>query len=153
MTPATRSVLAVRVLLGGIGVMAIGYGVLRIFTDAKDTKPIALARWLIATLLVHDVVIAPVVIGLGWLLARLVPGRLRRYLQAILICGGLVSAVGVWLIWRHGRTSSPALALLRQNYAANLVLLLAAIVVVGLAGYALEVGRASRRKSRPPADQ
>ena len=44
-----------------------------IFTDAKDTKPLALGKWLIGSLLVHDLIIAPVVIGIGWLLSRFVP--------------------------------------------------------------------------------
>jgi hypothetical protein len=143
----------IRLALGVLGVGAIGYGILRIFTDAKDTKPLALLKWLIGSLLVHDAIIAPVVIGVGWLLARFVPDRARRYLQAGLICGGLISAVGVLLIWRQGTSSAAALALLQQNYLLNLLILLALVALACLAGYAAEVSRSKRTNTRSPADQ
>lgn len=149
----TRSTSLLRGSLGAVGVFAIGYGVLRIFTDAKDTKPLALAKWLIGSLIVHDAIIAPVVIGVGWLLARTVPPRARRYLQAGLVTGGLIAAVGVILIRRQGRTSSPTLALLRQNYTLNLLLLLAIVAVVTAGAYAVEVWRTNRTNTRSPADQ
>lgn len=141
-----------RILLGTVGLAAIGYGALRILTDAKDTKPIALAKWLIGSLLVHDLLIAPVVIGIGWLLARFVPARARAFVQAGLVTGGLVCAVGVLLIWRQGKTSARSLALLQQDYAANLLVLLAIIALVTVTCYLISVSRASRRNTRPPAD-
>ncbi|HEX2901903.1 MAG TPA: hypothetical protein VHO01_00485 [Jatrophihabitans sp.] len=151
--PVDRSSLAMRLGLGVLGVLAIVYGGVRILTDAKDTKPWALARWLIGSLLVHDVLIAPVVIGLGWLLNRLVPGRVRGYLQATLICAGLVSAVGLWLIYRQGKYGARSLALLQQNYLANLVILLAIIALAGVACYTIAALRTRRTKTRSPADQ
>lgn len=141
-----------RILLGAIGVTAIGYGVLRILTDAKDTKPIALGKWLIGSLLVHDLLIAPVVLGIGWLLARFVPSGARVFVQAGLVTGGLVSAVGVLLIWRQGKSSARSLALLQQNYTMNLLVLLVIIAVVAAAGYLISRSRLSRRNVRPPAD-
>lgn len=143
---------ALRIVLGTIGVAAIGYGALRILTDSKDTKPLALAKWLLGSLLVHDLLIAPVVIGIGWLLARFVPPRARAFVQAGLVTGGLVGALGVLLIWRQGKSSARSLALLQQNYAANLLVLLAIIAAVTAACYLTSVSRASRRNTRPPAD-
>ncbi|HEU5268872.1 MAG TPA: hypothetical protein VFU36_03040 [Jatrophihabitans sp.] len=157
--PAT-SVSRGRLLIGAIGTAMLGYGVVRIFTDAKDTKPVALAKWLLAALLVHDVLIAPAVLGVGWLLVRFVPPRARRYLQAGLICGGLVSALGVLLIWRQGKVGAASLALLQQDYRRNLLILLALVAAGCLAGYLAELFRLSERlrwpnwrKTRPPADQ
>ena len=150
-----------RLLIGAAGAGLLGYGIVRIFTDAKDTKPAALLRWLVGALLVHDLLIAPVVIGIGWLLARYVPPRARRYLQAGLICGGLVSAYGVLLIWRQG-TVAPSLALLRQNYLRNLLILLGIVAVGCLIGYLVErvrtvhsaePARPNWRNTRPPVDQ
>ena len=153
---AASSVSRGRLLIGAIGAGLLGYGILRILTDAKDTKPVALAKWLLAAVLVHDVLIAPVVIGIGWLLARFVPARARRYLQAGLICGGLVSALGVLLIWRQGKTGAASLALLQQDYRRNLLILLAVVAAGCLAGYLAELFRLrwpNWRKTRPPADQ
>lgn len=151
----------IRIALGVLGIGAIGYGALRILTDAKDTHPLALVRWLIGSLLVHDIVIAPVVLGVGWLLGRLVPGRPRAFVQAGLVTGGLISALGVLLIWRQGKTSARSLALLQQDYALNLLVLLA-IVAAGTVLCYLVFGRGagpavrsrpSRTNTRPPEDQ
>ncbi|MGI8667686.1 MAG: hypothetical protein ACR2N4_16950 [Jatrophihabitans sp.] len=149
----SRSTRVLRVSLGAVGVAAIGYGAVRILTDAKDTKPLALIKWLIGALLVHDVLIAPVVIGIGWLLARYVPDRARAFVQAGLVTGGLISAIGVLLIWRQGKTSARSLALLQQNYLGNLLLLLAIVAACYLACYLISVSRSNRTNTRPPADQ
>lgn len=159
---ARTKVSAGRLLIGALGVGMLGYGIVRIFTDAKDTKPVSLAKWLIGALLVHDLLIAPVVIGLGWLLARYVPPRARRYLQAGLIAGGLVSSLGVLLIWRQDKYGAASLALLQQDYRRNLLILLAIVAGGSLGGYLVEVSRPFRpaipfrlnwRNTRPPADQ
>lgn len=142
-----------RLLIGALGVGLMGYGIVRILTDAKDTKPVSLLKWLIGALLVHDLLIAPVVIGIGWLLARYVPPRARRHLQAGLIVGGLVSALGVLLIWRQGKYGAASLGLLQQDYRRNLLILLAAVAAASLAGYLIEVSRPNWRNTRPPADQ
>jgi hypothetical protein len=148
--PRTEPIL--RAVLGTIGVAAIGYGLLRILTDAKDTKPIALVKWLVGSLLVHDLLIAPVVVGIGWLLNRYLPPRAGAFVQAGLVTGGLVSALGVLLIWRQGKSSARSLALLQQNYLGNLLVLLAIIAAGTTACYLISVSRASRRNTRPPAD-
>ena len=159
---AAGNVPASRLLLGAVGIGLMGYGIVRILTDAKDTKPVSLVKWLIGALLVHDALIAPVVIGVGWLLARYVPPRARRYLQAGLVCGGLVSAVGVLMIWRQGKSGAASLALLQQDYRRNLLILLTIVALGSLAGYLIEATilsrtargfRPNRRNTRSPADQ
>ncbi|MEO6700188.1 MAG: hypothetical protein ABI140_02480 [Jatrophihabitantaceae bacterium] len=142
-----------RMALGGIGILVIGYGVLRLLTDAKDTKPSELVVWLVGSLLVHDAIIAPLVIGIGWLLSRYVPDRARAFVQAGLVTGGLISAIGVLLIWRQGKTSARSLALLQQNYLAHLLVLLAIVAAGTLGCYLIAVSRSNRTKARPPADQ
>lgn len=149
----TRSIRAVRIGLGVIGIGGILYGIARILTDSKDTKPLALLKWLIGALLLHDVIIAPVVIGIGWLLARYVPDRARAFVQGGLVTGGLISSIGVLLIWRQGKTSANSLSLLQQDYAAHLLLLLAIVAVVTLGCYLISVSRSKRTKTLPPASQ
>jgi hypothetical protein len=149
----TAGLAALRIALAAVGVLAIGYGALRMLTDSKDTHPPEVLTWLIGSLLVHDLVIAPVVIGIGWLLARSVPARARAFVQAGLVTAGLTSAVGLLLIWRQGKYSASSLALLRQDYAANLLVLLAMIALGTLACYLISVARSNRRNTLPPADQ
>ena len=153
--PVAASHRADRVLrwtLGAAGVAAIGYGALRILEQSRYTHPSKLLIWLIGALLVHDAIIAPIVIGLGALLTRVVPGRARGYLQGGLVVAGLVSVVAVVEINRRNKTASPALALLRQNYLTNLVVLVLAITLVTVVAYLISVVRANRRNTRPPAD-
>lgn len=144
---------AFRLSLGAIGACGIAYGIARILTDSKDTKPLALLKWLIGSLLLHDAIIAPVVIGIGWLLARYVPDRARSFVQGGLVTGGLISSMGLILIWRQGKTSAKSLALLQQNYLAHLLILLAIVAVVTFGCYLITVSRSNRTKTRPPADQ
>ena len=142
----------VRYLIGGIGIATIAYGVTRILQDPTSTKPLGLAKWLIGALLLHDLLIAPLVLGVGWIVSRVVPGRARPLVQGGLITGALISVIAVVLINREGKTSSPALALLTQNYLVNLLILLAIVAAVCGIGYASVVLRDNRRKSRSRAD-
>lgn len=142
-----------RVALGTAGIGLAGYGVLRIVQNPTVTQPLGLGKWLIGGLILHDGLIAPVVIGVGWLLARLIPARALAFAQAGLVTAALISSIGVLLIWRQGKTSAPSLTLLQQNYTANLLILLAGVAVATALSYAWLVLRSNRTNSRPPADQ
>jgi hypothetical protein len=142
-----------RVTLGVAGISLAGYGVLRILQHPDASHPAALARWLAGGLILHDGFIAPIVVGVGWLLARLIPRRALGFVQAGLVTAALISAVAIVLMWRRGKTSSPSLALLRQNYTANLLALLAAVALLTALCYLGVLLRSKRTNSRPPADQ
>jgi hypothetical protein len=152
-----------RVALGVIGICLSGYGILRLLQSLSGKELLGLGRWLVGALIVHDGLIAPVVIGIGLLLQRFVPDRARAFVQPGLIVGGLISSVAVVLIWRRGKASAPSLTLLNQNYSMHLVLLLALVAAATTTAYLtigrLRVGRrtigrrTSRTKSRPAADQ
>jgi heme A synthase len=143
---------AFRFGLGALGVAGIVYGIVRILGDSAATHPQRLALWLIGALLVHDAIIAPAVLGGNLVLSRLIPPRVRPFVQGGLIAGGLVAVIGAFMIKRQDKYSSPALALLRQNYTLNLAILLALIAAASLTAYLVSVRRASRTKSRPSAD-
>ncbi|MEP6599426.1 MAG: hypothetical protein ABJB98_08280 [Actinomycetota bacterium] len=151
---------ATRALLGLAGLLMIGYGGWRILDNRAATQPVKVGEWLIGALILHDGILSFVIFGLGWLLARTIPGRARAYVQGGLIAGGLVTAVAVLLIYRRGK-SQPGQALLTQNYGANLAILLALIAAGTALAYALRVARDSRHPAgvasnanvRPDADQ
>ena len=63
------------------GVVLLGYGIWRIFQFSAATQPRQLGLWLGAALVLHDGILSWLVVGVGWLLARFVPGRARAYLQ------------------------------------------------------------------------
>lgn len=142
-----------RWLLGGLGVVLLTYGSWRIVQYSAATRPAQLGIWLAAALVLHDGILSWLVVGIGWLLARFVPGRARSYLQGGLITAGLVSLVAAPLIYRRGR-SQPGQALLERDYLANLLIIAACIAAVTAIAYLVRVRReASVAKVRPPADQ
>jgi hypothetical protein len=100
-------------------------------------------------LIIHDMVIAPSVVGLGWTLRRGVPDRERRYLQVALIMIAVVTVIALPMIVLRG-SQPPVKALLLRDYAANLALLIGLIAGVTAAGYAVRVARDSYHRSRLP---
>jgi hypothetical protein len=132
--------LAWRIGLGAAGLLFIGYGVLLLPANTASKELVLLALWLIAAIVVHDAMLAPAVIGIGWLLRRFVPDRGRRYLQAALVVGAFITVIAVPLILRQG-TQPRSKALLQLPYGAHYALLLGMIAGVSLVAYAARVAR------------
>ena len=135
-----------------IGLMVAGivvglYGVGRLLVGTGFGGLIILALWLIGAVILHDGVLAPAVVGVGWTLGRFVPPRARRWLQAVLVAAGLVTVVGIWLVAREG-TQEPAKAILQQDYLANLTLLLGLLAGASLLGYLVQRATSGRARSR-----
>ena len=140
----------VRIALAAAGLLLLLYGVFRLVTQVPHAKLIVLAFWLIGALIIHDGILSPLVVSISWVLARVVPPRARRYLQLALIAGGLVTVIALPMI--HRQKIGPAQkALLRQNFAANLTIILAVIAVLTLSAYAIRVAR--DRVATPPASR
>lgn len=145
-----------RILLGaGGGVLGL-FGVFRLLTQIPGDDLVVLFVWLAGALVIHDGILSPLVIGLGALFVRYVPARPRAYLQGALVTAGAVTVIALPLIHREG--SQPAVkAILRQNYAANLGVLLGLIALGAVLLYGLravrDAQRASSANERPSADQ
>jgi hypothetical protein len=129
-----------RIILATSGIALAAFGVFRLVTEIPVHSLLILLVWLAAVLILHDAVLAPSVVGVGWLLRRHVPDRGRRFLQVALIMSSLVTVIAIPMIFLRG--SQPAVkALLLRNYAANLILLIGIIAVISLALYAVRVVR------------
>lgn len=129
-----------RIALGAVGVLAIGYGAYRLLGNPNASHPPKLATWLVGALVLHDFVLTPLVLGVGFVLTRTVAPRARRYLQGAMVTGALVTAITIPMIYRHG-TGLPGKTLLERNYAGNLALILGLIAAVTATAYALRVLR------------
>jgi hypothetical protein len=106
-----------------------------------DTRPAQLARFWIAGALAHDLLLAPAVLGIGLILARVVRRRRRVVQQALIICGPLVLfAYPEIRGYGHGLRNPTSLP---HNYTANLLLVAGAVTVV------LAVTGAARRRPSP----
>ena len=129
-----------RIILAVAGIALGAFGVFRLVSEIPTYSLLILGVWLAAALVIQDAILAPSVVGVGWLLRRYVPDRGRRYVQVALIMSALITVIAVPMIFLRG--SQPAVkALLLRNYGANLILIIGIIVVLSLILYAVRVAR------------
>lgn len=136
-----------RIVLAIAGVSLGLFGVARLLSQIPGHSLIRLAIWLIAALIIHDAIVAPSVVAVGWSLRRAVPDRGRRYLQAALIMGAVITVVAVPMIYLRN-SQPPSKAILLQNYGANLALLLGLIGALTLVAYTVRLVRDRSRSVR-----
>ena len=104
------------------------YGLRGVLHHSVDTRPAQLARFWISGALAHDLLLAPAVLGIGVVLARVVSGRRRAIQQALIICGPLaLFAYPEIRGYGHGLRNPTSLP---HNYTANLLLVAGAVTVV-----------------------
>ena len=143
-----------RIILAILGILVLLYGIVNLFIHIPIQTLLMVAVWLVAALIIHDAVIAPSVVGVGWLLRRFLPDRARRFVQTGLIAAAAVTVIAIPLIIREG-SQPPQKTLLIQNYGANFALLLGIIAGVTVAAYAVRVARDRSRPASsapPPTD-
>ena len=129
-----------RLTLAGAGILLLLFGVFRLVTQIPFGSLLILALWLAGAILIHDGILSPLVLAIGWGIGRLVPPRARLFLQGALVAAGLVTVVAIPMIYRQG--SQPASkALLQQNFGGNLTLLVGIIAGATLLAYAVRVAR------------
>lgn len=128
------------------GILVLLYGAWHLVAELPGNLP-DLALWMVGIVVIHDGLLSPLIVALGWILARTVPPRGRRYLQAALITGGLITIVAIPLIHRQG-TQPVSKALLLQNYGGNLAILLGLVAAANVIAYALAVARDRRTAAR-----
>jgi hypothetical protein len=124
-----------RIGLAIAGLLLAMFGIFRLLSEIPTGSLILLGIWLLAALIVHDAVVAPATVAVGWVLRRTTPDRERGYLQSALIMIALVALVAVPMIALRG--SQPQVkALLLRDYAASLALLISAIIAANAVRYA-----------------
>lgn len=138
-----------RWVMGSAGVAAMGWAAWLTLTGGAATDPWSVATWLVGGLVLHDAVLAPVVLGLGWLTARALPDWVRAPVQV----GGLVSATltlaSVPLLLGRGRASdNPSVDPL--DYGRNVIGL---VLVVAVVCTLWAVSRRRRETSGPQHDE
>ena len=138
-----------RLPLGIAGVLLSLFGVFRLVTQVPPFPLVILALWLVGALVIHDGILSPVVVGVGWAIARVVRPRARRYLQVALIMAALVTVIAIPMIYRQD--SQPrSKSMLLQNFGLNLTLLIGIIAALSLLAYAVRVAR-DQSGQRPSA--
>jgi hypothetical protein len=127
-----------RIALSVAGILLILFGAVRLVTTVPIGALVVLALWMIGAIVIHDGIIAPATVTIGWAIGKFIPPRARRYTQTFLIAGGLVTIIAIPLILRRG-TQTASKALLQQNYAGNLTVLLGIIAALSLLAYTAHV--------------
>lgn len=125
------------------GWVVIGVGLRGIFMKSIDTRPSNLAKFVVGGALLHDLLIAPVVIVLGVALARSVPRRARATVQGALAVTAILALFSYPLVRAYGLnthnpTSEP------HNYTMNLLIVLSVV-------WAVAAGLVIRRFRTSPA--
>ena len=120
------------------GWAVIGFGLRGIFQHSLDTRPANLARFVVGGALLHDLVVAPLVILAGVLLARAVPGRARSVVQAALVVSGIVALFSYPLVRAYGLAANNPTSL-PHNYTANLLIVLGVVWAAAAAAVVLRL--------------
>jgi hypothetical protein len=97
-----------------------------------DNNPLDVAPWVLAPVLVHDLLIAPVVLGLVWLGHRVLPRYSQTPLLVALVVCGALTAVAASVLTRAGaRPDNPSL--LDRNYVAGYLAAIALTLGIAVA--------------------
>jgi hypothetical protein len=113
----------------------IAWGVRGVFLHRVDTRPGQLLRFFVTGLAGHDLLFAPVILGAGILIARVVPARWRSTLQAALVVAGTGVLYAYPLVRGYGHALNNPTSLPR-NYTAGLAIVVTVVgVVAAAAGY------------------
>ena len=132
-----------------VGWALILWGVRGALHHHVDTRPGQLVRFLLGGALAHDLVLAPLVLLAGVVLARTVGGRWRAPVQSVLVISGTLLLFSYPLLRGYGRALRNPTSL-PHNYAVNLAVVLGA-VAAATAAVALAAARGSVSASRRAA--
>ncbi|MBF4766444.1 hypothetical protein ISU10_01530 [Nocardioides agariphilus] len=130
-----------RIGIAVVGVAFAAYGAwLLLAEDLADLVDAAV--WLGAGVVLHDFVLVPLTLALGWLVSRLVPAGLRPRAAAGLVVLGTLTVLAIPVIGRFGeRPDNPTI--LDRGYTAGWLLVVVVVLVV------VGVSEVARRRRRP----
>ncbi|MFE7773543.1 hypothetical protein ACFU5O_06535 [Streptomyces sp. NPDC057445] len=133
-----------RFVVGAAGVAVTGFGAWLLFGAGYVRDPWEVVVWLVGAIVLHDGVIAPLVLAVGLLLAALPARGVLR--TALIVCGAL-TLIALPPLLRPGAPTNPSA--LPLDYLRNWLLTLGAVAVLTAA--ALLLPRAARALSKWPA--
>ena len=114
------------------GWVVIGIGLRGIFQHSLDTRPGNLANFVVGGALLHDLLIAPLVLLAAVGLARVVPARARATVTAALVVTGVLALFSYPLVRAYGLAAHNPTSL-PHNYALNLTIVLGVVWAVAAA--------------------
>jgi hypothetical protein len=128
------------------GLAAVGYGGHGLLTAGRRVPLDSWATWFLGSALLHDLVLAPAWIGLGWLAARLLPRAARPPVVVAGAVTGMLTLVTLPFLLGYGADPlNPSF--LPREYGRNLLLIVAAVWLVAAGWAAVAVRRAPPRRA------
>ncbi|MBW3573319.1 MAG: hypothetical protein KY450_00425 [Actinobacteria bacterium] len=125
------------------GWAVIAWGVWGAVGQHVDTRPADLVRLVVGGILVHDLVVVPLALLGTWVVARVVPARGRRWVQAALVATAPLALFAYPMVRGFGRLPDNPTAL-PHHYAANLALVTSAVALAVAAVAAVDALRRRR---------
>lgn len=142
-----------RLVLGALGAAVTAYGAWLLWSRREPADVLDAAVWAGGAVLVHDVLLAAVLVVAGFALARLVPRVARGPVAAGGVVLGSLTLVAVPVLGGFGRRTDPTNeTLLDRDYVAGWLVLTGLVVLVVLLVVAARVlvTRRTRRGGDTP---
>ncbi|MEU2348103.1 hypothetical protein [Modestobacter sp. NPDC049651] len=123
------------------GLAAVGYGAHGLLTAGGRVPLGSWATWFVGSALLHDLVLAPLWIGLGWLAARWLPRAARPVVAVAAAVSGVLTLVALPFVLARGRDPRNP-SFLPRDYGLTLLLVVAAVWALAAVWAAVAVRRA-----------
>ncbi len=115
-----------------IGTVGMAYGAWLLVSRQDLGQIVEVVLWLAAAVVIHDGILAPMVLGLGWVGGRLLPRAIARGAVAVLVLLGPATLVAIPVLGRFGaKPDNPTL--LDRDYTQGLLVFAALCVCAGVA--------------------
>lgn len=122
------------------GVVLIGVAIRYAAVRSIDVRPRLWVEWWVTAAVLHDVVVAPIAVLIGWLVLRFAPRAAKAPLQAGLILTAILVAVSYPALRGYGRNPSN-LTYLPRHYGSGLVVSLTLVWTACIAWTVLRLVR------------
>jgi hypothetical protein len=123
-----------------VGWAAIAFGLWSLLSRPEATHPPAVAAWLVGLALAHDLVLAPAVLLVAWLLRRVAPRIALGLVLGALAISAIVALYAFPLVQRYGaQPDNPSF--LPRDVGAGLLLVIAVVWVVAAGSFLRRLGR------------
>ena len=133
-----------RFLLGVLGVLVGAYGAYLLLSRQDADQLVNAAIWLASGVVLHDFVLAPLVLGLVFVGTRIAPAATRAPAAAALVVLGAVTLLAVPVLGRFGARPDNA-TLLDRDYAAGWFAFAGVVLLATLVATLVRSRRQSRR--------
>jgi hypothetical protein len=138
-----------RIAIGALGVLGLAIGG-RLAISGLGLRSIRLALWLAVPVLLHDGLLVPLVLALGWIGRRVLPEAAWGPATCGLVATGTLTALGAVVLYQPG--ADPTLpSLLDRDYGAGYALAMA--IVWSLTSLASLVATVCFRRARAQASR